>query len=249
MRITFKLIEKAIMLATRVFVTVRETYANANTNAAPADQSNLISIIDDVSRKIDALASDIAGQVRYQLEKQQLEKLAAQAKVVKLALEFGNEAMLGTAVASISEQIEYSRVRLSEGKDEWFGPWMIAESVRIEALRMMAHSQRALDVVQREAQNFRISILNYTGKYIVSSTESPWLTIADFVEGRNEDVLLGLGEVEAFQVVDLEPEVEGPKKAKPRAPAKPKAVAAPAAGEKATLAPAAAWPFPTSSRP
>ncbi|MFN3791958.1 hypothetical protein [Massilia sp.] len=244
MRITFKLIEKAVDLATRVFVTVRET----NANATPADQSNLISLIDDVSRRIDSLASDIAGQVSYQLEKQQLEKLAAQTKVVKLALEFGNESMLGPAVASISEQIEYSRLRLSEGKHEWFAPWMIAESVRIEALRMMAHSQRALDVVQRETLNFRISILDHAGKLIVSSVDNPWLGIADFVDGRNEDVLLGLGEIEEFQAFEVEPEEDASRKAKPRSPAKTTAIAAPAE-EKAALAPASGWPFPTSSRP
>jgi hypothetical protein len=244
MSLTFSLIEKAVNLATRVLVTVRESKASA----APAEQSNLIAIIDDVSRKIDSLASDIAGQVSYQLEKQQLEKLSAQAKVVKLALEFGNEVMLGTAVASISEQIEYSRVRLSEGKHEWFGPWMIAESVRIEALRIMAHNQRALDVVQRETLNFRINILNHAGKLIISGRESPWLKIADFVEGRNEDVLLSLGQVEELQLTDLEPEETVPKKATPRPAAATKSVEAPKA-EKTTLSPAAPWPFSTSSRP
>lgn len=242
MSLTFSLIEKAVSLATKVFVTVRES----NANAVPAEQSNLIAIIDDVSRKIDSLASDIAGQVSYQLEKQQLEKLSAQAKVVKLALEFGNEAMLGTAVASISEQIEYSRVRLSEEKHEWFGPWMIAESVRIEALRIMAHNERALDVVQRETLNFRINILNHAGRLIISGGDSPWLKIADFVEGRNEDVLLSLGQVEELQEFDLEHEESAQKKVKPRSRAVAKAAVTPAAG-KSVINPAAAWPFPAGT--
>lgn len=243
MRITFSLIEKAVNLAMRVFVTVRESKANA----APADQSDLIGLIDDVSKKIDSLAGDIAGQLNYQLEKQQLEKLSAQAKSVKLALEFGSDHILGPAVASISEQIEYSRVRLSEGKYEWFGAWMIAESVRIEALRMMANNQRGLDVVRRETMNFRLNILNHAGKLIVSNADNPWLKIADFVEGRNEDLLLGLGQVEELQVFELESEEAAPRKAKPAAPAEAKA-AAPAA-EKVTLSQATGWPFPTSSRP
>jgi hypothetical protein len=233
MGISFSLIEKAVDLATRVFVTVR------NTNNTTAEQSQLASVIDEVSKRIDSLANGFAGELSYQLEKQQLEKLSAQAKVVKFALEFGNDAMLATAVTSISEQVEYSRVRLGEGKHEWFGPWMIAESVRIEALRIMANSQRAFEVVQRETLNFRINILNHAGKLLIGAADSPWLKIADFVEGRNEDVLLTLREVPALQVSAPEPTEH---KGKPA-----QAGSAPAAAT--ALTPAAAWPFSTSLRP
>jgi hypothetical protein len=229
MGISFSLIEKAVDLATRVFVTVRDK----NDSNAEQAQSGLITIIEDVSKKIDALASDIAGQVAYQLEKQQLEKLSAQAKVVKLALDFGNDSMLGPAVASISEQIEFSRLRLAEGKQEWFGPWMIAESVRIEALRIMAASPRAMAVVERETLNFRINILNHAGKLLIGSSENPWVRIADFVDGRNEDILLDLREVGAFQTFATAP-VDDDKEA---------------LAAVSSLVKAASWPFPTSSRP
>lgn len=235
MAISFSLIAKAVDLATRVFVTVRD----ANSNTAAEDHAHLAAVIDDVARKIDSLATDIAGQVSAQLEKQQLEKLSAQAKVVKLALEFGNEAMLGTAVASISEQIEYSRLRLAEDKHAWFGPWLIAEAVRIEALRIMAHNQRALDIVQRETRNLRISILNHVGKLLIGNTENPWLKIADFVDGRNEDLLLGLGQIKALQVMEIEYEESVPAIAEP----------VPVPAVESALMPAAPWPFATSSRP
>jgi hypothetical protein len=197
MPLSFSLIEKAVNLATKVFLAVRTP------GSEESDQSQLISVIDDVSKKIDTLAKGFAGELSYQLEKQQLERLSAQAKVVKLALEFGNDAMLGTAVASISEQIEYSRLRMQEGKHEWFGPWMIAESVRIEALRIMANSPRAVEVVQRETVNFRLHILDHVGALLIGTTESPWSKISDFVEGRNEDVLLGLANVKALQASEI----------------------------------------------
>jgi hypothetical protein len=245
MGITFNLIEKAVDLATRVFVTVRESKSSP-----PADDSHLVSMIDEVSKKIDSVANHIGPQVAYQLEKQQLEKLSAQAKVVKLALEIDNAAMLGTAVASISEQIEYSRVRLGEGKLEWFGPWMIAEAVRIEALRIMASNPRALAAVERETLNFRINILDHTGAYLIGSVDNPWVQIADFVDGRNEQVLLGLRGVAALQVLD-----DVPKESKRKAKAEvASAHVPPPASERATatassVIASAAWPFPTSSRP
>jgi hypothetical protein len=231
MGITFNLIEKAVDLATRVFVTVRES-----TSSASADDSHLVSMIDEVSKKIDSVAHHIGAQLAYQLEKQQLEKLSAQAKVVKLALEIDNAPMLGAAVASISEQIEYSRLRLGEGKLEWFGPWMIAEAVRIEALRFMAGNARALAAVERETLNFRINILNHSGAHLIGAIDNPWIQIADFVDGRNEQVLLHLREVTAFQVVADEPMPSKPAKTTGSTSEKP-------TGE-SVIAPTA-WPFPT----
>jgi hypothetical protein len=234
MRLTFSLIEKAVDLATRVFVTVRD----AGSNNAAAESTHLVSLIDDVSKRIDSVASDFAANVASQMERQQLEKLSAQAKVVKLALEIGNDSMLGSAVASISEQIEYSRMRLAENKHEWFGPWMIAEAVRIEALRIMANNPRGIAVVERETVNFRINILNHVGALLIGATENPWVQIADFVEGRNENVLQSLAQVKVLQM----PEVT---EASTKAPASVQS--APVAAT-SVIAPAA-WPFPTSGRP
>jgi len=231
MRISFNLIEKAIDLATRVFVTVRDS------DKPTSEQSHLISLIDDVSRQIDSMVNSFAGEMRHQLEQQQLEKLSAQAKVVKLALEFGNPGMLGTALVSISEQIEYARVRLAEGKQEWFGPWMIAESVRIEALRIMADNPRAFEIVKRETQGFRIAILNHVGPLVIGTTDNPWHKIADFVEGRNEDVLLSLHEVKELQAAQADGADVPEKRKQPRAE------------KKTVLVPASGWPFPTNARP
>lgn len=231
MGITFNLIEKAVDLATRVFVTIRD----AN-DRGDASESALVSMIEEVSKKIDSVANHLGAEVAHQLEKQQLEKLSAQAKVVKLALEIDNAAMLGTAVATISEQIEYSRLRLGEGKREWFGPWMIAESVRIEALRIMASNPRAVAAVERETQNFRISILDHVGQFLIGSIENPWVQIADFVEGRNEQVLLSLRHLQALQVDDFV--IENDPVAAPRTSSAKKKK------ESTVIAPAA-WPFPT----
>lgn len=84
------LARQAVELSAKVFFTMRA----AKAGGSASDTSDLADLIEDVSKKIDSLASDIAGQVGYQLEKQQLEMLSAQAKVVKLALDFGNEHLL-----------------------------------------------------------------------------------------------------------------------------------------------------------
>jgi hypothetical protein len=245
MGISFSLIAKAVELAAKVFVTVRDSGTDTS-----ADNSDLVSMIDDVSRKIDLVAGSIGGQVAHQLEKQQLEKLSAQAKVVRLALEIGDAGLLGAAVASISEQIEYSRLRLEEGKQEWFGPWMIAEAVRIEALRIMTTGPRGVAAVERETRNFRINILNHVGRFVITSVDNPWVRIADFVEGRNEELLLGLRDVRALQVSDTATgestgSRSGPDPVATTAPVPP---TDPAPAAKTVIA-ATKWPFPTSSRP
>jgi hypothetical protein len=232
MGIPFSLIAKAVELAARVFVTVRSS------GSTSVDGSELVSMIDEVSGKIDSVATSIGGEIAHQLEKQQLEKLSAQARVVRLALEINNAAMLGSAVASISEQIEYSRLRLGEGKLEWLGPWMIAEAVRIEALRIMAVGPRAVAVVEREAGNFRISILNHVGQFLIGSVDNPWVRIADFVEGRNEDVLFGLPQVGVLQLAEVSSGEETEDLVTADAPLEDDSVIAPST-----------WPFPTSSRP
>jgi len=242
MGISFSLIARAVELAAKVFVTVRDSG-----DGTAADNSDLVTMIDDVSRKIDSVAVSIGEQVAHQLEKQQLEKLSTQARVVRLALEIDNSAslgMLGAAVASISEQIEYSRQRLEDGKHEWFGPWMIAEAVRIEALRIMATGPRAVAAVERETRNFRINILNHVGRFVITSVDDPWVRIADFVEGRNEEVLLGLRDVSALQASDT---ATG-KGTEPKSGPAPAPAADPAPVAATVIAPAK-WPFPTSSRP
>ena len=75
------------------------------------------------------------------MERTQLEQLSIQAKALKFALQFGNETMLSQATLAVTQQTEYCMLRIAEGKYEWFGPWMIAESVRIEGLRMLAKNE------------------------------------------------------------------------------------------------------------
>jgi hypothetical protein len=114
---------------------------------------------------------------------------------------------------------------------------MIAESVRIEALRIMANNPRGVAVVERETVNFRINILNHVGKLLIGSTENPWIQIADFVEGRNENVLQGLGQVKALQMPEATAATDDTPSGVQNAPAA------------RTVIGSAAWPFPTSSRP
>jgi hypothetical protein len=224
MGLSFSVAVKAFELAARVLVTVRAS------RRASADPSSMVSMLEDVSGTIDRLAGSIDSQIARQLEQHQLAKLAARARVVRLALEMGDTAMLGPAVASITEQIEYSKQRLEEGRQEWFGPWMVAAAVQIEALHRMAASAGARAVVRREAENFRTGIVDYAGRFLGNAVDSPLVRTAGFLEGRNEDFLLDLTETGALQSLDaVSPARAGGRKAE----------ASPTDGHTVK------WPFPT----
>lgn len=160
--------------------------------------TRLLAEIDDVSRRLSTVAGDAAALVRLKLEKDRLEDLSAHIQSMKFAIEFGKEALLMPALASIAIQIAYAKSRLVEGKYEWLGTWMMAEAVRIAALYQVAGNDSAIRLAEREAKAFRLAILNFTGKSLVDSGGSHWELIADFVDGRNENYLVGVKEAKVF---------------------------------------------------
>jgi hypothetical protein len=234
MAIPFNIAVTALKLAASVF-----TFVKQSSDQKSVDDHGLIDALDALSKKIDTLPASHGQQLASALEWQQLEKLSSQAKALRLALEFGHETMLAAALVPVSEQVEYSRLRLAEGKFEWLGPWLAGESIRIEALRRLANNPRAFDVVQRETANFRMAILKLAGKRLVNSMDDPWFRICSFVEGRDEALLLDIAELDW---TDAAPETPGLE----TAPAVSEPEEAPVA--RSVIAPAA-WPFPTSARP
>ncbi|MFM0158221.1 hypothetical protein PQQ99_37815 [Paraburkholderia sediminicola] len=193
---TLDMLQKSYKIASQVLSYLREGEGRTESTSVAATISReevnakILSAITDVSQKLDIVARDIVGKVIQKLEQEQLEKLAAQVRTVKLGLEFGNEGILTTSLVHITEQIEYAKNRLVEGKREWLGPWLIAESVRIAGLRAVSGGDKASTVLNREALAFRLNILDYARDSLLKSSRSPWLKIAEFVEGRNEDVLM-----------------------------------------------------------
>lgn len=189
------MLQKSYKIASQVLSYLREGEERtdstpvATTNAREEVNAKVLSAINDVSQKLDIVARDIVGKVTQKLEQDQLEKLAAQVRTVKLGLELDNEGILTTSLVHITEQIEYAKNRLAEDKREWLGPWLMAEAARIAALRAVSGGERAMTVLNREAMSFRLNILDYTRDLLLKTGRSPWLKIAEFVEGRNEDVL------------------------------------------------------------
>ncbi|CAJ3521779.1 MULTISPECIES: hypothetical protein [Burkholderia cepacia complex] len=251
------LLDKGLTLAGDFLSYLREGDARSHemnlTVAATSTEANakLARAIDDVARKLEGAVQSIVGNIVEKLERDQLELLTAQVKSVHFALEFENDGMLGPAVTRIMELIAYAKNRIAEGKEQWLGPWLMAESVRIIALRRLASSERALALVQSEANAFRLSILDYSGQSLVSNGNVPWVKIAEFVRGENEDVVhlisqsirINSPKERAREASDAVEE-EAPTTA--NATAAP-AISAPAATVKTALNPAAAWPFPTGS--
>lgn len=239
----FNLVKKGVETASFVFGKVREFegHLNAVVGTVPTphyDDQKLIAAIDEVSQKIDSVAHSIVARVSEKLEFDQLQKLGSQVKVLKSALEFGKESMIVAALTPLAEQVQYSKLRIVEGKQEWIGPWMIGESIRLAAMQTLATDDRERAFVSREIVNFRVQILDCTGEFLIRSIPSPWLQISDFVEGRNEKLLDNLEAIKDFDK-GAKPKAVKPERLKKEQPSDAKTV----------LAPSAAWPFPTSTRP
>ena len=256
------LLDKGLTLAGDFLSYLRESDARGHemnvTVAAASTEANarLASAVDDVARKLDGAVQNIVGTIIDKLERDHLELLTAQVKSVHFAFEFDNDAMLGPAVSRIMELIAYAKNRIMEGKQEWLGPWLMAESVRIIALSRLASSERAHALVKSEAHAFRLSILDFSGPSLVTNGNVPWVKIAEFVQGNNEDVVHLIS-----QSADLNAPNQLTRIAKGAAASEPtleqttvaeksEEEAAPAAASvKTALNAAAAWPFPSGSRP
>lgn len=154
-------------------------------------------------------------------------------KVLKNALEFGNENMIVTALMPLAEQVQYSKLRIGEGKQEWIGPWMIAEFIRLAAMQTLAGDDRQRAFIFREIASFRVQILDHAGEILIRLISSPWQQIADFVEGRNEQLLDNLESIQDFE-----------KEARPKAGASEQSTQGQPELAKTVNAPAIAWPFP-----
>jgi len=252
------LLDKGLTLAGDFLSYLREGDARSHevnvTMTADSSQASakLASAVDDVAKKLESAVQSIVGNIIDKLERDQLELLTAQVKSVHFALEFESDGMLGPAVSRIMELIAYAKNRILEGKLEWLGPWLMAESIRIIALRRMASSEKALSLVQSEARAFRLSILDYSGQSLIKNGNTPWVKIAEFVQGTNEDVVRLLSqsaELEASTQREREASGSGAVTQTPKQTLVDSESSAPAATVKTALNPAASWPFPTGSRP
>ncbi|MEX3671135.1 biotin/lipoyl-containing protein [Paraburkholderia phenoliruptrix] len=189
-------LERGYNLAANVLSLLRGNLAEdkdaRETSMRRADETNaaLLASVADMSDKLDGAVHSIVAQVTQKMEHDQLEKLGALFKTVKLAMELGQDAMLASAMTDISVQTEYAKSRLAEGKRDWLGPWMMSEALRIAALRTLVSGEKANAIISREALAFRTQILDYSRHSLLETFEkAPWLKIAQFVQGENEDLL------------------------------------------------------------
>jgi hypothetical protein len=243
------LLDKGLSLAGDFLGYLREKESNSFALASETN-SKLAHAIDDVAQKLDSVVSSITDKI----ERDQLEFLTTQAKSVHFALEFENEGMMGQTVTRLMELIGYAKNRIAEGKAEWLGPWLVAESIRLIALRRLAASEKALALVERESSVFRAALMDHCGRSIVARGNVPWVKIGEFVQGANEDVMPLIAQtmhVEEDEEDAREDAIEAGSFG--HALAISKSIVAPSAGPSAAvkpaLNPAAAWPFPTGSRP
>lgn len=245
------LLDKGLTLAGEFLSFFREDGSNTREPdlalAAAASRSNekLASAVDDVAKRLETAVQSIVGNVVDKIERDQLELLTAQAKSVHFAIEFENDGMLGPAVTRIMELIAYAKNRIAEGKQEWLGPWLMAESIRIVALRRLASSEKAKALVQSEAHAFRLSILDYSGQSLLSKGKVPWMKVAEFVQGTNEDIVQLI--VQSVQSDRLMMDDQAGSEASNTVEPEGAVSAVRSSGVKTAMNPAAAWPFPTGN--
>jgi len=250
------LLHKGLELASDFLSYIREdSNSSAKTEAAAAKASaeaseKMVTAINDVYLRLDDAVKNIVDQISDKIEQEQLEQLTSLVKSVHFAMEFGDKAMLLQTVGHIITQIEYAKNRIHEGKSEWLGPWLMAESIRIVALREISTNQKALDAVARAAYAFRLNILDFAGSYLLQSRHIPWVKISEFVEGKNEDVILLIST--ASSQLEDDPEAVSEQRsgvfAKGDGTRSEKKID-PASAVKTVLNLAGAWPFPGGSRP
>jgi len=255
------LLDKGLSFAGEFLAYLREGDARRHeVNITMAARSNeasakLALAVDDVAKRLESAVKSIVGNIIEKLEHDELEMLTAQIRTVHLALQMDNAAMLGAAMPRIMELIAYAKNRITEGKREWVGPWLMAESIRIIALEHLATSDSGRAAVKNEASTFRLNILDFSGQALVKTGNVPWVKISEFVQGTNEDVV---------QLIAQSSELDAPAQRSRKAPTAvvvenaPKRTRAkkekvetsqPAATiVKTGLNPASAWPFPTGSR-
>ncbi|MCA8277659.1 hypothetical protein LGN17_34815 [Burkholderia sp. AU30280] len=213
--------------------------------AASRSNEKLASAVDDVAKRLEGAVQSIVGNVVEKIERDQLELLTAQAKSVHFAIEFENDGMLGPAVTRIMELIAYAKNRIAEGKQEWLGPWLMAESIRIVALRRLASSEKAKALVQSEAHAFRLSILDYSGQALLSKGKVPWMKVAEFVQGTNEDIVQLIAQsVQSDRLARDDQAVSGANNTVEQEDA---TSTDRSPGVMTAMNPTAAWPFPTGS--
>lgn len=195
MSTTIDPINQAARIAALFFSVVREGKdvfgIEAGRRDAPqaGDGEHILSAISDLSRQLEHARSSIVGSIGQKFEQEQLEKLAAAVKAVKLALELRNRALIAASIPSLSEQVEQAKNRLAEGKADWFGPWLAGESVRLIGIHALIEDEGGHKAIQRLATDLRENVLEYSRGTLELRDRMPWRQIADFVKGDSEEVL------------------------------------------------------------
>ncbi|WP_175241146.1 hypothetical protein [Burkholderia contaminans] len=122
----------------------------------------------------------------------------------------------------------------------------MAESIRIVALRRLASSEKAKALVQSEAHAFRLSILDYNGQSLLSKGKVPWMKVAEFVQGTNEDIVQLIAQ--SVQSDGLAQDDQAVSETNNTVEQQNAVSTVRSSGVKTAMNPAAAWPFPTGSR-
>lgn len=187
-------VDQASRIAALFFSVVREAKAVFGTesrsdSSTGGDQREILSAISQMSRQLERSRISIEGAVDRKIEQDQYEKLCAAIRSMQIPLEMNNRQLIASSIPSLSEQVEQAKIRLEEGKQTWFKPWLAGESVRLIGLHAIIEDDGGRHALKRLAADFRQNVLDYSREVLESRSRMPWKEIADFVRGDNEAVL------------------------------------------------------------
>lgn len=129
-----------------------------------------------------------ADRVIDKIERDKLELLLSRIRGARLLLEIGDIGARTVGAAGLVELTDYARNRMHESKTEWFGPWLLGESVRLSLINSVG-SARAAEIAVQELRAFRMAILDLTAPLLFKSRSLPWADIVDFANGTNEQFI------------------------------------------------------------
>lgn len=193
--IVASLIKNGFELASEAFAYLRENDERNAKNqhdiiaAHEETQLRIIKTLEATASAIHSASAISVGKIIDKLESDNLERLFSRIKSAKLALEMDNREGIQSLLGDLLELTDYGKNRILEGKRHWLGAWITGESLRIALLKSVASSPKVAAIAAREAQSFRLSLLDMLGAQLLSQNGVPWTEIADFVKGENEAIV------------------------------------------------------------
>lgn len=190
------LIETGIILAKKVFSLVREgdslikdiSGELKSEVSIEKNKEEILSSLEKISNQIQQAKNQIIFEIIDKIESENLERLISRVNSIQLVIELDQKESISVLYTQLMESNDYAKNRILEGKKHWVGAWIIGSATKLMLLKLMSESKKTQNVLAREANKFRIDILDFY-KNNLFLKDTPWIEISEFVKGDNENLL------------------------------------------------------------